>query len=620
MAKSTWVIAGTIFALLAIAAVLALIFVKTPSTQSIVPLSSNLGNCLGGQTTFSISRIDVVGSGSTFRIYGKAGGGSECLQIALTPDQLNDYLNGYTATKPLYGSVKLLKYTKTFPIAATGQDYPSILDNTVLSGSLTTGTLDGESGMLAACLQRYPDTIYAYKPGRLIYDVRCVRAGSNGRIGKVASASYGDFDMLFQLGDQAAHLSRSQIANSISAGSIDLGKNARIEWTGNLNNLDEIYSPNYASRLVNSKWTLVDSDAYAQVQNKLTEFKSCLDNERDGITSDGTFDSCRSKAESAISGILSDKTSQYEQSISNIAYDVNADSNALYVSLKAPPFPTFIIDVDASWIGVVSLSGKPEITQCISNFKGSSGSSPVFNFKVKNDAGAGATFYGDIKCGAGVQGYITQTQFAPNEEKTLTAQLITSNPNQDDLQTTCAVTMHDLKSTNTDTCNFQATVTYDSGITCKSNSYVCDDNQKNVLKCSDDGKQKTLYQACDYGCEYQDGSAKCKGAPAIESSGCKPWISMGSKTILPNIPCEIDAYLKNFKVIVAIIVGLLSFLLALTLVYTALTALQVEKTALWIITIIASIVFGAALGLLTYMYFWLGVAIAVIALIVRLLL
>jgi len=76
---------------------------------STVPLYSDLGQCKGGWTTFSIDKVSIVGKGDRIRIYGIAKG-SECMQIALSKEQLNNYLQGdYKATNTIYGNIKLLK-------------------------------------------------------------------------------------------------------------------------------------------------------------------------------------------------------------------------------------------------------------------------------------------------------------------------------------------------------------------------------------------------------------------------------------------------------------------------------------------------------------------------------
>jgi len=590
-------------------------FLNFNKTLLIVPLSSDLGQCIGSQSSFfSIDKIDIVGQGSRFRIYGKVGGGSECMQIALSKEQLNEYLEGYQATKPLYGNIKLLKYTRTFPINPTNKNY---ISNLKLAYVDNPDTISKVYDSLTECKKTYPNTIYAYKITSL-QDIRCIVPDVQGVQGVFSGISYDDLDLQVDLNGATNHFSRSHIAGVIGDNSILLsGGLGRFEWQGNLNNLNDINPPyQYQARLINSKYTLIDSDVYNTINSEVSSFKACMSSGLDSLV----VDECLSQSNTALSGLLVDRTSEYESNIANNAYDVNTDTNALYVALKAPPFPTFILDVDAEWVGIVPLSGKPQLISCIQdNQKLQSGTPVTLSFNIKNNAPTSASFYGGIKCNQGVTGFINQFNINPNEQKQMTAEVIPSNPNEGDLPFSCTLTINDLKSSNQDTCTFTGTVAYVSGISCVADSLSCDNNLNNLLICSSDGKTLSLKERCNYGCEYKSGKAQCKlnndSHPPPEEL-CKSCDDFALSTLtgwfLPANKCDAKGWTFSFwnplpqntslcivsfiKYIVAFFASIIAIFISQDLL-EKIRSLKKNKPARWIV----SILIGLGIGFMLYL-------------------
>jgi len=93
---------------------------------SVADLDSDVGQCSGGWTSFSIDDVEVNSQGR-IRVTGVAKG-SECMEISLKPSDLNSYLDdeGLEATRNIIGNIKLKKYTKTFPIDKTGKNFRTI--------------------------------------------------------------------------------------------------------------------------------------------------------------------------------------------------------------------------------------------------------------------------------------------------------------------------------------------------------------------------------------------------------------------------------------------------------------------------------------------------------------
>lgn len=581
---------------------------------SIVPsdLDQYVGNCVGGSTILSTSNVNIDAEGDRIRVSALAKG-SECMKIQLTQSGLDSVLKsqGYDATRDVIGNIRLLEYTKTFPIDRIG-GYAGNLNNQVASGtSLSSATI-------STCTNKGINAIYAYRAFPFS-DVRCVTKGQQGIAGDFsASRSFGNFKVLFELGGQSVTLTREQQ-------SVSIGNNV-IKWSGNLVNLDQVFPPQYDAKLIGSKWTLVRDGTLQDVNNAVTDFKRCMDR-FSGHISDSQFDSCRSSFNSRTSFLLQDRLSEYKSRTSTLVHDVSTDSNALYVSLKATPFPLFTLDLDASSVGIVILKGKPKITQCISNQELESGKNKNVQFTVLNDANAdNVEFSASIRCSEGVLGFIPNFNIGANQQKSITSELIPSNPNQNLLSTNCRLEVRDISSGNTDSCSFTSKVEYQSGILCTPNVLSCDG--KKLIKCTSDGKNQEVIKTCEFGCEIEKDGAICSEEDG--NGGCTPLTIIpsifGSDPVtIPNFICEIKNFFSD------LFAGLLSFFTILKVISTGIAfifatlfgkdlfssfkALRNKPKTAWFLSILVA----SGIAFIFFKSFWIGVIAFVIWIIFRLL-
>jgi len=337
-------------------------------------------------------------------------------------------------------------------------------------------------------------------------------------------------------------------------------------------------------------------------------------------------ENCKAKHNTAVSNVLTSKFEQYKTDMSNLIYDASTDNNNLYVSLKATPFPAFILDLDAESVGIIALEGKPEITQCIQNQDDlMSGDNEVVNFKVKNTEDVdNVEFYSSINCNQGASAWSTNFNIDGLQTKTITAEINPVNPNQGTLSGACRLTVTDLKSGNSDTCDFGIKVGYESGIICSPGEFYCDDNLFNVLKCSSDGKNDAIYEECDYGCTYENGNAKCSGEETAEDKfSCEDCDAFAMNTIFGSFweckSCKpkflqtntlcVFSFIKLALVPIALIFGTL-FGVG---IFGKFKAIKKNKAVVWILSLLtASIV-----AFLIYTLFFLGVVALIIFGIVR---
>ena len=306
---------------------------------------------------------------------------------------------------------------------------------------------------------------------------------------------------------------------------------------------------------------------------------------------------------------MQNKLSSYQSSVSNLVFDSSTDSNALYVSLKAPPFPAFIIDLNAESVGIISLEGNPKITQCITAQNLDSGKNKVVSYSVKNDANVNnVEFLSNIICSSGVSPYSTSFNIGANEQKTLTAELIPSNPNQQVLTSSCTLTIKDLKSGNSDSCSFNNQINYVSGIVCSANTLSCDDLGKNVVQCSSDGKTKSLKTECAFGCvvDSSSGGARCIGQDDLDKNRTGGFFDK-IKDFFNNLFGGVFDFFKILKIGFSLVALTFSSLFLKDLI-SSFRALKRKSGIAWTI----SLALGLIIGYLVYLSFWFLILVGII--------
>ncbi len=597
---------------------LALVFFVTSgnlfAVSGVDDLDSDLGQCSGRWTSFSIDDV-TVNDENRIRVMGIAKG-SECLSINLKPSKLNSYLDdeGLQATKSIIGNIKLKEYTKTFPIDRQTNVYGEDLTYK----SIEVGSFNVVTGLticsINSCKSRISEkTIDTFSTGLVSQTCNCIYPGSQGISGDFSSArSYGDFKVDVNLGGKTEELSRTKQ-------SVWIGNNY-VEYVGVFGNFDKIYPPQYDARLIYSNWELVNDGTLNGVEQKFSDFKRCFES---GYHTSSGFETCKNIYNNEVSNILTNKLEQYKTDMSNVIYDANLDKNNLYVSLKATPYPAFILDLDAESVGIIALEGKPQITQCISHQDLKSGDNEIVNFRIKNNANVdGVEFYSSIKCNQGAKMWSTNFNIDGLETKTISAEINPVNPNEGTLSGTCKLTVSDLKSGNFDSCQFGIDVTYESGIICEPDSLSCDDNLHNVLKCSSDGKNTPLFKECEYGCEYIVGGAKCRGEPPIppilKCESCEDYalntLTFGLvKSCKPTIFQNTIFCMFSFvKLILVPVVFLFALLLGGDL-FKRFKSIRKNEMIVWILSFSVAIF----LATIVYLLFWVGIILTILFLVIK---
>lgn len=592
---------------------------------------SNKPLAVSGYSALSISNVEYDGT-SKIRVYGVANG-AEQLLIDFTPAEMNQYLadDGVYVTNSVTGSITLEKQLKNFPITKnTNENYYTIAV--------------AEVGLLVDCATNVPSgyTLMGSIGTSSLLKKACAYYAGIGTNSVFTGQSIRESSIAFNIGGATGTLSPSDGTNTLT---LNDGK-TKVEWVGDLSNYNQISSPyQYAILFKNSAYSsLISSNSYVLSKDKANEWLSCIGaSTQNGNTlsilmggiigyffsqpSYSKVSSCTTTYNNGISSLLTNYIQTYRNSIN--AEGAVFTSNALQVDLKtADSFPTFIITLDATKVGIQSLKGTPSILNCITKQSINSGDMENPALTVKNVGTSAGSFMGSISCTgtATVSGYITEKLFSAGETANMPVTITGQNTIADTTKSAnCVVTITDRKGGGTATCSFTTDVTYQSGLICSPSSVKCVDS-KTLRTCSPDGR--TFSDAkCNNTCLILgDGTSQCSGgANQTILKSCSDCDAYAKNILLgwmiPSTTCAKKtfqgtiltgfcafAFVKLIAVplffIIVFIFGLNIFPAMLKGKYPALS---------WIFSLVSAFL----IALLTYFIFYLGLALAIFYLIIR---
>lgn len=477
------------------------------------------GAGVGGFTSLSISNVEIVEGGKFIRVYGVSNG-AEQLSISLNPSQLNQYIqdDGYEATKSLTGSIILDKQLKRFPIIKQiDKNYYELKTMNVGGFSSCPSQTGFESK------GKVPDST-------LGTDV-CLYVRGIGTNSEFSGQSIRDSQVSFNIGGSTGILNPSSGTNVLT---LNDGQ-TKVEWVGDLSNYNQISAPSYSVLFHESKYQkLITKDAFSRSESETQTFQDCIARQR--ITGSSAFDlavnffftskksvseitSCTNNYNNKITTLLVDKTSEYSSSINDDG--IIFTENAMQIDLKtADAFPTFIITLDASKVGIIELKGKPDIVSCVETRTINSGDTISVDLQVKNIGSNSGSFYGSVSCSgqATASGTISEQLVEKGETISIPLQITGSNTIEGTESASCIYTIIDRKSQDKDSCTSILNVKYQSGLICEPNKKKCLD-EKTLQICSADGKSEDL-EECELGCStLADGTGVCKVAEDSDDDG-----------------------------------------------------------------------------------------------------
>ena len=196
-------------------------------------------------------------------------------------------------------------------------------------------------------------------------------------------------------------------------------------------------------------------------------------------------------------------------------------------------YPEFTLDVDAAWLGVQKISGKPYIVSVISpDFKaGQTGSIQV---TAQNTGPNSGLFDITAVCGNGFTTQKTSSTFQPSEAKTLT--MVLNAPNvpsgTTSISSSCAVAVTDVESGEKATSSVNVKATKD---------FLCSpEGQQECIglqaKTCSNGNWMNKGDICPYECQMKDGQAFCYSEP---NQTCL------EKCSLTDINCKVNCVITD---------------------------------------------------------------------------
>ncbi len=471
----------------------------------ILVFSSGILQSFGGTTHLAISNIQIIDGGERIRIYGVAGTGAENININFRADDISDEIenDGYKATRGVTGQIQLTKQIKKFPIIKQ-QD-----ENFYKISYIELGRFSTDQD----CEDKTPSGntyLGSFRSPTLV--LFCTYKQSAGTNGLFSGQAIEDSEIEFNIGGATGTLKPAQGTNFIT---LNDGK-TKVEWTGSLNNYNQISNPNYAILFKGSQFdSLISPNAYSNFKDKERNYHSCM-----GLgKSISIMKNCVNHFSSNINSLLVSRTDQYTNSIN--ANDVTFKSNAMEVDLKvASSLPTFIMTLDADSVGIIELKGRPDIVSCIPQKTINSGDTYSTSLRVKNVGDSDGSFSGSVTCqGVDIQGYVSEVLVPKGSTRDMSVQLSGSKTTPGEDTGGCTFKVEDRKGGGSDTCVAVMGVKYEGGILCEPNSERCL-SANSLRKCSADG---TTYQDvnCEKGCfVMENGVGVCAEGECETDADC----------------------------------------------------------------------------------------------------
>ena len=549
-----------------------------------------------GGTIISLQRTDFISSDSQID--------GEAWLLTIVQNEASQFARGFFTADEINSKTSTkekVKYPLEVNIESTPQKCIYEL-NAQSSKIYTMESISKGKFILKTSCQNACEGYYAYtcKPTLFItgFDAYCYK--------KSPTATYGSvqFDKLSFSSNIIANINKEEFKGTISNEndkSVTLADGKfYASWVGNLVSGESCPSSseqNVASVFYNDKWKLIDKNNFIQYQNHdASGFENCLDRYAQGSETPQT---CVSAYNSMSSLALSPKEFQAVGGTTAIQNAESANNGKVEITLgKAIQFPTITMRIKADLLGIVVPSSQPKIMKSDSECF-TTGSNGFIVANIKNVGDDYATFVVSANCPAPFSqtGTSVSVQLAPNTEQAVNIPI--SVEAGQDVKRKCTINVADLENPS------------------KKDSSSVDVCGKTIILCNS-GETKcygAIRQRCNAqgsGWENIEGDETCR----TEGGGggeCKHYLQIGKSVIIPKLSCFRE--FKTIRWIASFLVGTLVLFLAYGATSSRMRNQQgdVENPALAWIT---AVIFGVGSAVITYMLFYVGLTILLIALLV----
>ena len=519
-----------------------------------------VNDCIGGLTVNSISNALVTNSENlngrqAIRLTVTANQRGECAEIIFDKDAINQKLatQGFGISKSVFLDVVSVKQQQTFSIQPTNQQIFKVGKQGVGYNPFATKSWCDQK--LASV--GLPQTTFLASPG-LFTSTDCYYYGVAGNVGQFGTISIRDFKVGFKSSDGNEAVVESGI------GSAKVGSNIFVKWNGDLASQIQVGSLPYDSVSIGGDWRVTRDAFYDSITARKNDLNTCIKNRcaEVFICTEKTFETaCIDPYNNYVDQNTVSLISELQSSNRIIDTATISGTNLVLTFSEPISFPTFVVDVDAQFVGIFQLIGKPDVT-CPADLTINSGEQSTANLDVKNIGQNNAVFVLKLTCDGNERQVSPLTVSLPQGQSQVVTGTITetnrkSVTGEESITKSCTFIATDPNSLNQDTCKFDVNVK--SVETCIPGKTICSEDLDDVLVCNQDGKSYSTQAKCDFGCENVGGESKCrtsKGAEEICTNGidddndglidtkdpdclddkgfCQNKVSLGSFTILPD--------------------------------------------------------------------------------------
>ncbi|MEK6882573.1 MAG: hypothetical protein AABY22_23330 [Nanoarchaeota archaeon] len=610
-----------------------------------------------GTSYLSIDRIDNVGVGSQILVYATTGS-AENLKIDWDVNELNEELNkqGYMATRGVIADIKLTKWQNNFPITQTSNQFYTIGTQDIyqyVSGELSCQLSDCLNKLSSSQQISGAEYILAYAYGygatSLVYKCNCLYSKPESQVGDISSGLQNlDYALEFNVKGEKKIMDANNPVVSLNNGRF------RAEYVGNLGTLHQLSPPSYDILYSGGKYTQLIGDGqfrYRGIDDPATKIRDCSP-KANLFDADTTFDIiAKPKIEQCIEIYNSDKQIALLSKDDEYKTTIRADSveysgNNLVVRQSALSFqPTFKIFIDAQWVGLQELKGKPSIISCADKVSIDGGEQLGNQLVVKNIGSNAGQFDYKVQCGSSEVSFFGDCGLVESGQETTCKLLFTgtnNNPN-DLLKGSCTHTITDRKSQESATCISQYEVSYSSA-TCVPSSIRCNPaNTKELQKCNTQGTGYELLDTCANSCTYSKNSNSfecsgknktippssnaCSSCEAFAQSSLFGWVdstgifkdkkyqceSKGASLFPPKLAQSNTTCVFSFMKYLAVLFSvLITFILSLQFFREYKTTRR-DKNLIWIMTIAVTL----AVGLTAYYLWWMAILFVIALFVIK---
>lgn len=637
-----------------------------------------------GSLNIFISQAQFSPGDSFYRALAFVTGGGESFRIAWTPEDIKQWIDqpGDVIVKNgVYGDITIDEKTTTFLTyeANVPEAEKTLYDYNVHSISLIEGAVHQCSVENCLNLWGQPTTFDTYRT--VIYPGRCYCLYKTkwGTYLNWVGQSVQDWKVTASFdGAGSDTLTSSEKRNiALPKGCSGDGCKVRIDTIGNLVGRFSIDTPpvQWVPLLVGSEpiLTIYTKNQVDTVKIKATEMPwSCFQS-----TYEGTLNGCLSHAmqctgkeneavnrciyayRNARDDLLRDRTQEYVNTLINVE-DAEWVGGDLVLYEKPNPdthIPLFGVDLNAAWVGIQFVTGKPEMS-CPGNSEAESGDTVTLQGTVKNVGDSVGAFTLYANCG---NNYIsiaptTVSNMQPGSSTTYTLKVSGQAIGGEEISQKCVIGAYVTKKPEIKSeCAFWHTATPRGGF-CEPGIKYCSLDGNQVCDCNSGGTALINCADCAYGCVYDisTAGAKCREQQCrLEGQSCDNaneccqypvalkcddgvckrsqdtpcglfdikcwWDKLLQKGDCAGLPihewlwCQIKNILGPFILIISVF----GFILGGLFSYDFLSKLIKDKKMKWLPVVLA-IISGLVVAYLLFTYWWVGVIILILFLILKL--